>query len=293
MSIGLVTSGTIASALGVNLGKGNEYPIISNGYYVVLGTILTSFSRISGITLKSSELKPVNEGGSNKPYIFRDTKKEFNTITFEKGYGTLDVMELIDELNTMTIIIKGNDKSVQGVYCTDRAVVQTVTLSDLEASESKVLIQSMTIAYNTLKKSDKAMNDLKKFSSTNNSIHETDSITGKQISNKMMKETKNIQETEKKEKSKDKLNIFNKIKNTIDEVSNFSERLKQQEEQPTQAEKIRKTNTLEFADLQNFQTKLAAIQNRKAELKQNLQRKKEQKKQEEQLKEIEKKIEFD
>lgn len=156
---------SLAGMLGLNLGNLSEYPVIGNKYYVILGTFITSFSKVSGIVLKSSQLTAINEGGSNKPYIMRDIKKDFNTMTFEKGYGTLDVMDMINKITALTVLIKGNSGEITGVYYTDRAVVQKIELSQLEANTSQPLIQSMTIAYNSLKKSSKAMAALKSMSS--------------------------------------------------------------------------------------------------------------------------------
>ena len=45
---------------------------------------LTSFSKISGISLKTTEYTAINEGGRDIPYILLDQSKNFNTITFER-----------------------------------------------------------------------------------------------------------------------------------------------------------------------------------------------------------------
>ncbi len=147
----------LLSRVGVGIGNNNEYPIQSNSYFVIFGTSITSFSKISGITLKSSDVIAITEGGSNKPYLLKQAKGDFNTITFEKGYGTMELMSMAKGLKTaniMMIIIKGPDKAIKAAYYTDRAMVKNITLSDLDAEQSRPLIQSMTVVYNELKKAD-------------------------------------------------------------------------------------------------------------------------------------------
>lgn len=187
---------SLAGMLGLNLGNLSEYPVIGNKYYVILGTFITSFSKVSGIVLKSSQLTAINEGGSNKPYIMRDIKKDFNTMTFEKGYGTLDVMDMINKITVLTVLIKGNSGEITGVYYTDRAVVQKIELSQLEANTSQPLIQSMTIAYNSLKKSSKAMAALKSM----NSMGISTSFAEQAFSSQARQKAKNEEERRNAEK---------------------------------------------------------------------------------------------
>lgn len=189
-------TGLIAASLGLNLGNFSEYPTNSNSYFVALGSFLTSFSKVSGIVLKSSSLISINEGGNNKPFILKDVKKEFNTITFEKGYGTMDIMNLIDKINMMTIIIRGNDKSIKGIYYTDRAMVSSITLSDLNANSSEPLIQTMNVAYNTLKKSEKLMTALK-FINTGSISSLVNTAISSQSRDKAKKEKNDIIENQK------------------------------------------------------------------------------------------------
>lgn len=146
------------------LGKNNkkEYPFIANSYVVSFGSVVTSFSKISGISLKTTEYMSMNEGGSDEPYILLDQNKNFNTITFERGLGigfqgsTLtDMLEFVKKIRIrdMLLIIYGNKKDERKAYYTDTAYVKDIVLSELNATSQEVLIQSMTVVYDVFKES--------------------------------------------------------------------------------------------------------------------------------------------
>lgn len=130
-----------------------SYPLLSYQYDVILGGYLTSFSKITGLVLQSSEVVAVNEGGRNQPYLFRDSKKNFYTMVLEKGYGTVNLIDFYDKVTDVTIILRNQQGNVVQAYSTSYAVVQEIRFSDLNASVTEVLIQSMSIAYTALKES--------------------------------------------------------------------------------------------------------------------------------------------
>ena len=144
----------ILSSFGFNIGNLNDYPIDGTKYFVILGTSVCSFSKISGIYLRSVKTMGVNEGGMNEPYIVEEPNSELNTLRFEKGFGTIDVLNMVNKIKTMLLLIKGRDNKIKGAYYTSRMIVKDITLSDLDAGKSAVLIQTMTISYTYLKKSD-------------------------------------------------------------------------------------------------------------------------------------------
>lgn len=148
---------SILSGMGINLGNLNEYPLSGNNYFVILGTSMLSFAKISGLVLRSVKTKGVNEGGINEPYIVEEPSDELNTLVLEKGYGTVDVMDMIKHAKMMILIIRGPGNLIKGVYYTSRMIVKEVALSDLEGNKSEVLIQRMTISYTYLKRATKVM----------------------------------------------------------------------------------------------------------------------------------------
>lgn len=140
----------------------NRYPLTACNYFALFGARLLGFSKISEMHLLSAHLTAVNEGGSNFPYIAGDTKKDFHTLTFEKGYGTADLLQSVPRIGPLTIVVKGPGQTVEGVFYTRRAVMQELVLSELNAAASALLIQRMTFAYSTLKKADNLQRDLAK-----------------------------------------------------------------------------------------------------------------------------------
>lgn len=144
----------ILSSFGFNIGNLNDYPIDGTKYFVILGTSVCSFSKISGIYLRSVKTMGVNEGGMNEPYIVEEPNSDLNTLRFEKGFGTIDVLNMVNKIKTMLLLIKGRDNKIQGAYYTSRMIVKDITLSDLDAGKSTVLIQTMIISYTYLKKSE-------------------------------------------------------------------------------------------------------------------------------------------
>ncbi|MDD3569869.1 MAG: hypothetical protein PHY44_02055, partial [Lachnospiraceae bacterium] len=142
---------TLLSKLGINIGNSQDYPIGSMNYFVILGTSILSFSKISGINLYNTKTMAVNEGGMLEPYIVEEPNNELNTLHFEKGYGTANVLDMIPNAKAMILIIKGQNNEIKGAYQTSRMMVKDVKLSDLDASKSAVLIQNMTISYTSLK----------------------------------------------------------------------------------------------------------------------------------------------
>ena len=139
-----------------------RYPLSACHYFALFGSQMLGFSKISEIHLHSAQLTAINEGGSNFPYIVGDTKKDFHTLTFEKGYGTADLLQCVPRIGPLTIVIKGRYQTVEGVYYTNRAVMQEFVLSELNAASSDLLIQRMTFAYTVLKKADSLKQDLAK-----------------------------------------------------------------------------------------------------------------------------------
>lgn len=144
----------ILSSFGFNIGNLNDYPIDGTKYFVILGTSVCSFSKISGIYLRSVKTMGINEGGMNESYIVEEPNNDLNTLRFEKGFGTIDVLSMVNKIKTMLLLIKGRDNKIQGAYYTSRMIVKDITLSDLDAGKSTVLIQTMTISYTYLKKSE-------------------------------------------------------------------------------------------------------------------------------------------
>lgn len=142
---------SVLSSFGINFE--NEYPVLSNKYIAIIGGNIFGFSKISGLNLYSANVKGVNYGGADEPFMIYEPNSSLNTLKLEKGFGTVDILGLVEKVSMLILIIKGSDNSVKGVYYTNKMMVKSVTLSDLDAGKSDVLIQTMEICYTSFKTS--------------------------------------------------------------------------------------------------------------------------------------------
>lgn len=146
------------SLAGIHVRNLSEYPVMSSRYLVLTNSSILGFSKVSGLTLKSTNILALNEGGTERPYLVRQQQGEHKILMLEKGFGTYEVMTAMRNMRYLMILIRDAKGAMQGAYYLDDAVIKDVTLSDLEAKSSNVLIQTMTIAYHSMKRQDKLMN---------------------------------------------------------------------------------------------------------------------------------------
>lgn len=147
----------VLSFAGIHTQNLSSYPVTASRYLVITNTSILGFSRITGLMLRSSDILAINEGGTERPYLVRQTQSSYNTLTLEKGFGTYEVMRAMAKMNYLLIIIRDHSGYMKGAYYLDDAIIKDVSLSELDAKSSNVLIQSMTIAYHSLKRQDKLM----------------------------------------------------------------------------------------------------------------------------------------
>ncbi|MFI3174346.1 MAG: hypothetical protein R3Y53_03975 [Bacillota bacterium] len=136
---------------GIAFGNTSDYPIMSNHYFAIFGKAVVSFSKISGITLLTNKNSAVSEGGRFEPYITTEPVSELSTMTLEKGFGTLDLLSIANKSKSFILVVRGDDHAIKNVYYTDRMSVDKMTISDLDAKSSTVLVQNITISYTYLR----------------------------------------------------------------------------------------------------------------------------------------------
>ncbi len=217
------------------LGQKKEYPFIANSYVVSFGSVVTSFSKVSGISLKTTEYMSMNEGGSDSPYILLDQNKNFNTITFERGLGigfqgnTLtDMLQFVEKvkIRDMLLIIYGNTLEEKKAYYTDTAYVKDIVLSDLNATSQEILIQSMTIVYDVFKESNDSSSSGQNNISTTSNVGTTSTKSQRKASNNItLKKTKEDEEITKA--SLQNQNVSQKAKKELEEERKKEELEKQ------------------------------------------------------------------
>lgn len=200
----------LAKKFHLQIAQKQYYPLLCYQYDVILGGCLTSFSKITGLVLKSSEITAVNEGGRNQPYLFRDSKKNIHTMVLEKGYGTIDLMGFCDNITDVTILLRNQKGDIVQAYSTSYAVVQEIKFSDLDASKTEILIQSMTIAYTMLNEA----KDIKQTCSNleKENINVNENVTYPLVMTQNKKSVTNFKNTEQNKKSTTKNDNLDFIK---------------------------------------------------------------------------------
>lgn len=211
------------------LGQKKKYPFIANSYVVSFGSVVTSFSKISGISLKTTEYMSMSEGGSDAPYILLDQSKNFNTITLERGLGigfqgnTLtDMLAFVEKIKIrdMLLIIYGNTPNEKKAYYTNTAYVKDIVLSDLNAATQEVLIQSMTVVYDVFKESKDSS------SSGKNNVFTTSNIGT--ISNQSQKKNNTTLQKTKENEDITKASLQNNNVNEKEKIALEEERKKEE-----------------------------------------------------------------
>ena len=117
----------------LQMGQKQSYPLVAYQYDVILGGYLTSFSKITGLVLQSAEVMAINEGGRNQPYLFRDSKKKLQTMVLEKGYGTLNLIDICDKVTDVTIILRNPKGEIIQAYSTGYADRKSTRLNSSHA----------------------------------------------------------------------------------------------------------------------------------------------------------------
>ena len=126
-------------------------------FEVGIGPLITlSFSRISGLT-SSGQLGIIGEGGNNDSmHMYLKPRRQPDTIRFERGWMTGTTAKIMSYLfeglivNNVMINVKKNGKTQKTMYI-DRGVITQISFSDLDATESKILVKTLEIQHTGLK----------------------------------------------------------------------------------------------------------------------------------------------
>jgi len=244
---------SVLSTFGANIGNVKDYPVLSNKYFVIMGASIFSFSKISGINLYSANVKAVNYGGIDEPFLIYEPNNNFNTLKLEKGFGTANILELADKVKTFILIIKGDDNSVKGIYYTNKMMVKNIVLSDLDAGKSNVLIQTMEIAYISLRTSKKLNLAVASLSSLTNVSSHTSGESEQRTTSGIVEKNEILTEKEVNIKKNDT------SKNNNSGSYEKSSYEKEREQITTDTERIKK---LKMAKINNKEIKAAAKRNK-------------------------------
>lgn len=128
-------------------------------FEVGIGPLITmSFSKITDLG-RSGSLGVIGDGGNNDTmHFYLKPRREPDTIRFERGWMTgvkSKVMSYLFEgviVNNVMIMVKRNGKT-EKTLSIERGVLTRISYSDLDASQSKILIKTLEIQHTGLKES--------------------------------------------------------------------------------------------------------------------------------------------
>lgn len=111
-----------------------------------------SFSKVSNLS-GSIEIETITEGGSNNaPVILRKPKKTPDMLVLEKGVYTtfkdvaVSLFKEGSKISAINISVLRNGKTVRMFFITNGVIIKR-EYSPLDAQDSSVLIQKLTIAH--------------------------------------------------------------------------------------------------------------------------------------------------
>lgn len=126
----------------------SAYPYSGYNFCMVLDGFKLGFKSVSGLTLKKENYSAYHEGGDNLTVaVHRGEKRELNHLTLTKGLGFFNPSKLMSKINVMILMVFGDDGSLLHAYVFSPGYVESVSVSDFDAQESKLLIDTTVIAY--------------------------------------------------------------------------------------------------------------------------------------------------
>lgn len=125
-------------------------------FLVIIGQMLISFSKVSNL-VSQVEYETVQEGGNNKyPLLFQKPRTSTDTLILEKGVRGLSTdvcFHLLREgmqVELVTILLLNDHKFIKKALFFQRGLITKRTFSDLDASKSELLIETLEIAHSGL-----------------------------------------------------------------------------------------------------------------------------------------------
>ncbi|MGN0596252.1 MAG: hypothetical protein ACI4J1_02850 [Ruminiclostridium sp.] len=126
----------------------SAYPYSGYNFCMILDGFKLGFKSVSGLTLKKDNYIAHHEGGYNMTVgIHRAEKREINHLTLTKGLGFFNPSKLMSKIHVMMLLVFGEDRKLLHAYVFSPGFVESVSVSDFDAQESRLLIDTTVIAY--------------------------------------------------------------------------------------------------------------------------------------------------
>ena len=128
----------------------NAYPFPGYNFCVYMDAVKIGFQSVSGLTLKKDSYAAFHEGGSNFSIeMHREEKKEPNRLVLSKGLGFFNPSKSLSKIAVLLLVVHDErHKPIHAYYFTN-AYVEQVTVSEFDAEQSRALIDTTTIIYDS------------------------------------------------------------------------------------------------------------------------------------------------
>ncbi len=126
----------------------SAYPYPGYNFRVVLDGYSLGFKSVSGLTLRNENYSAFHEGGENLTVaVHRGEKSELNHLTLKKGLGFFNPSKLMSKINVMILMVFDEGKKLSHAYVFSPGYVESVSVSDFDAQDNALLIDTTVIAY--------------------------------------------------------------------------------------------------------------------------------------------------
>ncbi len=113
-----------------------------------LDDLKIGFQSVSGLVLKKEKYDPFHESGENfELAVHRGSKTELNRLTLTKGVGAFNPSKLMSKINVMLMLVYDSAGIPVRGYAFSAGYVESVSVSDFNAEQSRVLIDTTVILY--------------------------------------------------------------------------------------------------------------------------------------------------
>ncbi len=125
-----------------------NYPYPGYNFCMFLDGYKIGFKSVSGLTLKNDSYAPFHESGSNfELEVHRNAKTELNRLTLTKGVGTFNPSKIMSKINVMLMLVYSESGQPVRGYAFSAGYVESVTVSEFDAQDSRVIIDTTVILY--------------------------------------------------------------------------------------------------------------------------------------------------
>lgn len=144
-------SNSIASLLSKNVSDLANNLVIGYKFYVFIGPLSLAFNKISGIE-QNYNYETIQEGGVNdRVTLVPGIIQQPSTLHLENGGMTISVLEMTQCFNSspkeVLILLCTASGKITNVIDIDDAVVSKVSIGDLDANDSSVVITNIEMSY--------------------------------------------------------------------------------------------------------------------------------------------------